>query len=53
MLDDSRTLDLHIGSVNRLDPNTIHGIGGKTAARWRGNGSRYRVPVDAWPSSSP
>src|SRR5207245_5840470 len=47
MLDDSRTLDLHIGSVNRLDPNAMPGIGGKTAAGWRGNGSRYRVSGQA------
>ena len=47
MLDYSRTLDLYIGSVCRLDPNAILGIGAKTAAGWRRNGSRYRVSVQA------
>jgi hypothetical protein len=45
--DDSRTLDLHIGSVNRGDANAIHGIAGKTATGWRGQGSCYRVSVQA------
>jgi hypothetical protein len=45
VLDDSRTLDLYIISVNRLDADAIHGVRRETATGWRCHRSRYRVSV--------
>jgi len=47
VLDDSRALNLHIGSVVRQDADAILGIRGKTAVRRRRHRSGYRMSVQA------